>query len=219
VPELVFKENQLRVAGFALDAPLVYNGQQKLYRAVKDLTHDQLVTIAHALELPTHGLIDTFKLFLVVAGELQVAWFTEMGAVPPNIMANHEARIRDYHKELVELKDKGEVMKTKVKAAAAAKKEKVVKKAMTYSILRSKLVGSKLAKKVEDEKATSHVPVVAQVLLSKPDKSWTLADVLDAVKATKRYTTKSGGAPTEANVRGDLNVLEKEGLVKVTEAA
>jgi hypothetical protein len=221
LPKITFDGGLLHVGSFHLDAPLAAGGQNKLFTSVSTLTHDQLEVIAVELGLPVHGLVETLPLLLVVAGELQLAWFVELGSVPPNVALNHEARLKDYRNKVADLKLKGATMATKAKATRAVKKSKEVasKKSVTYSVLKSKVAESKLAKKVEDEKVTSHVPLVAQVLLGKSDRAWTLADVLDAVKATKRYSTKSGGAPTEANVRGDLNLLEKEGLVKVVEAA
>lgn len=219
--DLKFTNDQLLVAGLTLAAPWP-GSPSVLFESVKNLTHDQMVAVAKVLGLPLHGNVETYFLSLMVGAELQSAWYREKtGNVPANVALNHEARRRKYE-DHVESLIKGRIqMAEKVKKTKVAKKEKVesVKKSLTYSILKSKLVGTAIGKKAEDEKVSSHVPLVAQVLLGKPDKAWSLADVLDAVKATKRYTTKSGGAPTEVNVRGDLNLLEKEGLVKVTEAA
>jgi len=214
---LVFKDHTLLVGGLTLPAPLRPFGHVKLFDAVKGLSHDDLLKLAEELLVPTHGLIPTYELMLTVGSVLQKRWFTEMGDVPAGVEKNYVARWAKHAQLIADLKSGkvGKMKKEKAVKAKSPKKEKAMRKSLLYAILRSKLEGP-FAKKVENPAVTSHTPLVAQVLLTKPDRAWPLGELVEAVEKTKRY---DGKGKREGNVRNDLRALEKLGVVKVTEAA
>lgn len=214
--------DQLLVGTFVLPAPDAPTGNQVLFDFVRRLLHADLVALVAALGLPHHGLVSTAALANVVGGELQLRWYQFRGSVPEVVARNHEARLREYER-LVTNYAEGRIMpKTKAKKEPAAPRAKKVPAAgrapSVYTILRSKVDDSPFGKKAADPKVTSHVPLVAQVLLTKPEKAWTLDELAAAVKATGRYSIKADKLDLTTCVRSDLRVLYNQGLVRVADA-
>src|SRR5262249_13220495 len=155
------------------------------------------------LNIKTHGLLGTYPLMLTVGHALQLSWYRKMDVgVPDSVEKNYTAHMQKHEKEIADLK-KGKVKAKKNGAepqSPEAMKAKEQKKSVSFSNLKSKVESSRYSDKVKDPKVASHLPLVAQVLLSKADKSWPLGDIVDAVKATKRYSIK-GSVPIEQCVK------------------
>lgn len=218
-----FKDNLCLVGGKELPAPIKPYGPSELFEAIQQLAHDDLVAIAKDLKFEVHGLMPTQLLMMTVAHELQYQWYDKAtNGIPAGVEKNHANQLVEYARELKNIKEgkvpKAEAAKKERKVAAAKKREAKVEKPLAFSVFKSKVEASKYADKVKDPKVASHLPLVTQVLMTKAEKSWALGDIVDAVKATKRYSIK-GSVPIEKCVQSDLRILEKEGLVKAVEAA
>jgi hypothetical protein len=206
-----------------LNAPLEGFGHVKLFESVKELSHDQLVKLATSFELPTHPLLSTHSLMLMIAHHLQKAWYEKMaengGQIPTSVKQNYTVQFEKYQKlvqNLVEGKETAVAAEKKAKTKKE-KKERVSKterKPLLYKVLSSK-IDSKLAKKIEAKDSKIHDTIILEVL-SEMDGDATLAAICGQVEATKRYNTTDD---LDKSVKWHLNKLEKLGMIKATETA
>jgi len=213
-----FADGKLLIADLQIVAPLVPYGHVKMFEHVKNLNHGDLVKLAQAFELPTHGLLSTHSLMLMVAHHAQKLWYGEMGAVPESVTRNYAAQLEKYTKLVQNLVEgKEDVMasekKAKAKKTTKAKAERVEKKPLVYKVLSSK-IDAKLAKKLENKEAKVHNTIILQVL-SGMNGDASLSAIAAEVEKTKRYETN---ADVDASVRYHLNDLIEKGLVAAKEA-
>jgi len=208
-----FADGKFSVADLQLEAPLVPYGKDKLYECVKNLGHADLVKLAQAFGLPTHGLLSTHSLMLMIAHHAQKLWYTEMGAVPESVARNYSAQLEKYQKLVEDLTSGKETTmasekKAKSKKEKKTKAPKAEKLPLVYKVLSSKL-DAKLSKKLENKEAKVHDTIILQVL-SELNGDATLAAVAAAVDKTKRWESNH---PTDVGVKWHLNKLIEKGLV------
>lgn len=216
-----FADGKLSVADLQIVAPLEPYGHVKLFEHVKNLGHAELVKLAQAFELPTHGLLSTHTLMLMIAHHAQKLWYAEMGAVPVSVEKNYAAQLEKYSKlvqDLVEGKENAMASEKKskgkkAKGAKVAKAPKAESKPLVYKVLSSK-IDSKLAKKLENKEAKVHDTIILQVLNGMNGDA-SLSAISAEVKKTGRWESNH---EIEVGVRWHLNKLEKLGLVAAKEA-